>query len=1362
MNLLKIHALKLAAFQSTVLFLALFFLQPQVANSEPLDKIASWELEFMHLQEKIGICLATKTSDTTLYVLGVGGQGRIWILDIYPQSIIAIIAGRDYTVQFTFDKSRAYSLEATAVNEKLLRVSQLNPIILQEFADSHELDLSIDGSALAKLSLKGTQKLVRGLINCYKQRIESQMSPSEKREQRLARVRYLNAEVNKLLNKNLFHKAQFFAERAREIADELGGSDPEAAFSYNNLALTYASSGRSEEAVKLYKSALEILEESLGPDHYATGTTLYNMGALLGSLGRHSDAQDLIERAIETRLNVTDEESLGLALMLNDLGVQYQAQGLYDKAIVALSEALDRRRSELGADHPAVAFTLQNIALTYGGMGRYKDAEIFYQEAIATHKKSSGEKHPTVASSLQGLADIYLHKGRNSDAESLYREAFAIVRNQSIPLPKEASYILNGLARISQAKGDYKGAAVLYEDALALKKEVFGPQHPEVAATLNNIAGLYQLQGLVEKALEMSLLSHEIIKEALGQKHPDTALSLNNLAYHHIESGHYAEAEQKLQNVLREISSTVGTSHSTFALALGNLANVYQLQGRFNEAASLYKKSISLKAKSLGDDHPDVLAAINNLAVLYASKEQHQDAVDSLERVLKGWKTRLGPKHPNVASALNNLAESYVSLGRDDEAEDFHKRALFLREETLGPEHPDVALSLNNLAVFYYKKKRYADSAKLHRRAISIRNNILPWNHADIATSVNNLAWVYRDSRKAFGVFFKIELPDLEKPLRRKVLEIHASRLVGGISGEQGGGLTAADRRGHVLPYLELLARNKLEQQADIADVVTAMQLGRRLQNGEEYTLLAQRVATKGDDALSELVRARQDLSRRTRHLQSVVIGNYSTSSDDLDPVALEGLQAEYKSVIKEQLKVSQRLRQEYPSLAELEGRRLADLGTLQNALKAREAVLAWVLGDKESYLLIIPSEGLPTLRVLPVTEIDVSRKVQQLHRALDLGDPDHYGELAAFPAALSADLFGELFGSDWQSDLNGIEQIILVPEGPLSRLAFSALLTETPDQAEFSPNSPNYREAPWLVRRFAVSALPSLSALSILRGDIPAHAPAEPFLGVGDPLLDDHPAKTRGFHASVGAKFLHVRDVRNTAEVQQTHSTAVEMRDIRLDRIRQQPSLPDTAVELRRIAELLGADEESLLLREAATEQRVKETLLNRYGTLSFATHGVLAGELGRGIEPGLILTPPAEATDTDDGFLSLSEVAALDLNADWVLLSACNTAASSANPSKESSAENFAHNGGGEGLTGLAKAFTYAGAKALLVSQWSVASGPTVELMESLFRNYRDREHTRAEAHRQAMLGMLDADDPLYSHPSIWAPFVVVGDGG
>jgi CHAT domain-containing protein len=199
---------------------------------------------------------------------------------------------------------------------------------------------------------------------------------------------------------------------------------------------------------------------------------------------------------------------------------------------------------------------------------------------------------------------------------------------------------------------------------------------------------------------------------------------------------------------------------------------------------------------------------------------------------------------------------------------------------------------------------------------------------------------------------------------------------------------------------------------------------------------------------------------------------------------------------------------------------------------------------------------------------------------------------------------------------------------------------------------------------------------------------------------------------------------------------------------LRALPALPETADELRRIGRTLGAAPEAVVVGAEASEARVRATDLARYRVVAFATHAVLPGELRCQSEPALVLTPPAPGATGDDGLLDASEVARLRLDADWVVLSACNTAG----PGGEL---------GGESLSGLARAFFYAGARAVLASHWAVASEPTVRLTTGMFEAWgASRSLGRAEALRRAQLALLA--QRATAHPSLWAPFVLIGDGG
>jgi CHAT domain-containing protein len=214
---------------------------------------------------------------------------------------------------------------------------------------------------------------------------------------------------------------------------------------------------------------------------------------------------------------------------------------------------------------------------------------------------------------------------------------------------------------------------------------------------------------------------------------------------------------------------------------------------------------------------------------------------------------------------------------------------------------------------------------------------------------------------------------------------------------------------------------------------------------------------------------------------------------------------------------------------------------------------------------------------------------------------------------------------------------------------------------------------------------------------------------------------------------------------------------------LRQQPPLPETADELCTIADEVGGAGRDVHLGAQATESEVKT--LSADGTLGnarvvqFATHGLLANETSRVAnaldEPALLLTPPTTPTKEDDGLLTASEVSQLKLDAEWVVLSACNTAGGGDDKNSEA-------------MSGLARAFFYAGARALLVSHWYVDSRAAVKLTTSAFAELeRNPQIGRAEALRRAMLAtMNDAGRPKSwtsaAHPAVWAPFVLVGEGG
>ncbi len=200
-------------------------------------------------------------------------------------------------------------------------------------------------------------------------------------------------------------------------------------------------------------------------------------------------------------------------------------------------------------------------------------------------------------------------------------------------------------------------------------------------------------------------------------------------------------------------------------------------------------------------------------------------------------------------------------------------------------------------------------------------------------------------------------------------------------------------------------------------------------------------------------------------------------------------------------------------------------------------------------------------------------------------------------------------------------------------------------------------------------------------------------------------------------------------------------------------PPLPETADELRSIAGALRANQAAdLKLGAAATRESVlaasESGLLARKRVVAFATHGLMAGDLPQLTQPALALAATGqEGKNPLAPLLTLQDVMSLKLDADWVILSACNTAASDGSAA--------------EALSGLARGFFYAGARTVLATHWAVESESAKLLTTATFAHYANHPTARkSESLRQAMLGVMAM--PGFEHPAYWAPYALVGDGG
>lgn len=501
------------------------------------------------------------------------------------------------------------------------------------------------------------------------------------------------------------------------------------------------------------------------------------------------------------------------------------------------------------------------------------------------------------------------------------------------------------------------------------------------------------------------------------------------------------------------------------------------------------------------------------------------------------------------------------------------------------------------------------------------------------------------------------------------------------------------------------------------------------------------------DPQLAELARREQDAQRRADVLNELLGQLLAAAPEQQLPAIQARIRADIETLGRTRSELKQEIGRRFPEYSRLVDPPPVDIAQVQKMLRPGELLLSWYFGRDAGQAWGVAGDGRVRFVQLATDRPQVAAAVAGLRRAL-APEAVAVEQIPPFDVAAAHRLYQQLL-APLADLLVGAETLLTVPHGELGQLPLALLVSRPVAQpADVGGLFTGYREVPWLMRQAAIVQLPSVTALASLRRLPPAAGERLPFAGFGDPYFSAEQAR-QGERASgrqlASRGALHLRSIAKVAAVD---SAGLAML----------PRLPDTADEVLEIAAALKADpRRDVFLRRDASEQAVFATDLSNRRVVMFATHGLVPGELDGLGQPALALSAPDISGGGGDGLLTQEEILSLRLDADWVVLSACNTAAG--------------EGAGSEAVSGLGRAFFYAGARALLVSNWPVESDAARRLMTDLFRRQAmDPALAKAVALRRAMAGMIDGPgrtDPAsgkmlfsYAHPLFWAPFVLVGD--
>jgi CHAT domain-containing protein/Tfp pilus assembly protein PilF len=956
----------------------------------------------------------------------------------------------------------------------------------------------------------------------------------------------------------------------------------------------------------------------------------------------------------------------------------------------------------------AQAQSLSNQAEKLKEAGQYAQALELAQKALSLRQQSLGNKDVKVAESLEQVAELYMRLGKFNLGEPIEEEALAIYEKVLGPEQEQVAKSLNNLGRLYREQGKFPQAEASFQRALKIQEKTLGPEHQEVGKTLNSLAVLNFRQQHYRQAEQLYKRSLAIFEKVFGSEHQEVGKTLFNLGGLYVEQlGDYRRAEQLYKRSLAIFEKTFGTERLEVAKVLTNLANLYRDRGEYERAEPLYKRALAIFEKILEPNHPDIALTYNNLARLYILQKNYQ-AAETVNRLsLAMFEKALGANHPNVAQSLTNLGELLASQGDYVQAKPLFERTLAIWEKVSGSESPQAWRVLQPLADLYRNQGNDEQAEIMYRRSLATTEKTLGSGHPNLAVLFFNWALLQVASDKV-----PLAIQSLSRGL--DIEEANAAiQLSVGSESQMRSYLASNQEFLDAAVWLNL--KIAPDNPAATSTALTALlrRKGRLLDVlSNDLSVLRGSLNSDDQQLVDELANKRRQLSTLVfRGIQGDTPSQYqdkaSTVTQQIN--GLEDRLAERSSAFRLH-------RQSTPTTIE----------AVQKQIPTDAALIEWVVykpinprassitrygAPRYAAYLLTSNGSIQAVDLGETASIDaLIRPVQQFLR-----DPKT-------PLTLVKQTSRQLNRRFMQPILDrlppGKRHLLIAPDSALNLIPFAALVDE---------------QNHYLAENFVISYLSS--GRDLLRFTTEQVASRQP------PLILANPNYNQSLVAVARNSDTLTRDI----PVQ---------RSVDLTKLPPLPPLPATGKEAQALAKFLPNAQ--VLTGRQATENALKETHAPRI--LHLATHGFFLDQVtisGQAapteisenplLRSGLALAGFDNRTSgSEDGVLTALEVSSLDLQGTaLVVLSACDTGLGQVRS--------------GEGVYGLRRAFTLAGAQSQLVSLWKVEDQATLQLMEEYYRALM-KGGGRSEALRQSQLKSLSKQK--LEHPFYWAGFILSGD--
>ncbi len=772
-----------------------------------------------------------------------------------------------------------------------------------------------------------------------------------------------------------------------------------------------------------------------------------------------------------------------------------------------------------------------------------------------------------------------------------------------------------------------------------------------------------------------------------------------------IFQGRLLEAEALAREVLQELR--VWGSGVRKARGRLVLSKILFKQGRYREAEYVAKCAI-LKYNQMITDCASLYLNLSRqmLAKSLMAQGRWAKAIEQFEAISAGLKNDPVLFATRFAGDVD-WAISLLTTGKNAEAMDQLKTGLRLTSEQFGENHYRTAIIRGVIAAVHAANGEKEAAVAGFAEAVPLI--VKQFRKADVATHT-------RSTKDPYLIFIIENYMNL-------LADIYAT------------------------PLEAKMGIDAVETSFTLADFVRAHSVQRAV------SACSARYGIK-DPELADLLRSEQDSAKRLDALYGTLAVAVTQPTTVGNPEAIQSLREKIDELSKARFTFIREIESRFPNYAQWINPVPPSFKKVREFLRPGESLLSIYTARNQSFVWAVPYEGKARFATVSLSKNEVDTMVAQIRSTLE-PNAKKLGEIPQFDLETAYALF-EAFFEPIREAWKNAKSLLVVPHGGLSYLPLSLLPTEKIKlPVDRDVLFENYKQVPWLVRSHAITVLPSVSTLILLRAMPQGERAQLPFVGFGDPYFNEQQARA----AAKAKKELQTASFKKPGDYVLRGLTIERVQTDQLDsaKIGVLPRLPETAEEIHSMAVAMSADpNRDVFIGAQANEQQVKTMDLSRYKVIAFATHGLAPGDLDGLLQPALALSSPKVAGIDGDGLLTMEEIFGLLLNTDWVVLSACNTGAG-----KEQ---------GSEALSGLCRAFFYAGARALLVTNWPVETNSTKALTTDLFkRQAQNPLLTRAEALRQSKLFLIDAAghiDPksgkvlfTYAHPIFWAAFSLVG---